>query len=209
MVNKKQVYFVRPIFSYRNYYEKIDGRSTIIDGLFELPFKWIYIKIADVIDVARGGSPRPIQDYITTDENGLNWIKIGDTDINSKYITRCKEKIKQSGLNKTRFVKKGDLLLTNSMNFGHPYILSIDGCIHDGWLVLSDQNNTYNKDYLYYLLSSPYVYKSFCSTVGGSVVKNLNSDKVANTIIPLLPIEEQKRIADKLNYLFNNLLKQK
>lgn len=191
----------------KNYYEKIDGRSTIIDGLFELPSKWIYIKIADVIDVARGGSPRPIQDYITTDENGLNWIKIGDTDINSKYITRCKEKIKQSGLNKTRFVKKGDLLLTNSMSFGHPYILSIDGCIHDGWLVLSDQNNTYNKDYLYYLLSSPYVYKSFCSTVGGSVVKNLNSDKVANTIIPLLPIEEQKRIADKLNYLFNNLLK--
>ena len=51
------------------------------------------------------------------------------------------------------------------------------------------------------------MYKSFCSTVGGSVVKNLNSDKVANTIIPLLPIEEQKRIADKLNYIFNNLLK--
>ena len=68
----------------KNYYEKIDGKSTIIDGLFELPSKWIYIKIADAIDVARGGSPRPIQDYITTDENGLNWIKIGDTDINSK-----------------------------------------------------------------------------------------------------------------------------
>ena len=93
------------------------------------------------------------------------------------------------------------------MSFGHRYILSVDGCIHDGWLVLSDRNNTYNIDYLYYLLSSPYVYKSFCSTVGGSVVKNLNSDKVANTIIPLLPIEEQKRIADKLNYIFNNLLK--
>lgn len=190
----------------KNYYEKVEGKSLIVDGLFELPSKWIYIKVSDVIDVARGGSPRPIQDYITTDEKGLNWIKIGDTDTNSKYITKCKERIKPSGLNKTRYVKKGDFLLTNSMSFGHPYILAIDGCIHDGWLVLSDQNNAYNKDYLYYLLSSPYVYKAFCSTVGGSVVKNLNSDKVLNTIVPLLPIEEQKRIASKLDYIFNNLL---
>lgn len=118
----------------------------------------------------------------------------------------CKEKIKPEGLYKTRFVKKGDFLLTNSMSFGHPYILGIDGCIHDGWLVLSDRFLVYDKDYLYYLLSSPYVYKSFCSTVGGSVVKNLNSDKVSNTIIPLLPLNEQKKISSKLDYLFNNLL---
>ena len=190
----------------KNYYEKVEGKSLIVDGLFELPSKWIYIKVSDVIDVARGGSPRPIQDYITIDEKGLNWIKIGDTDTNNKYITKCKERIKPSGLNKTRYVKKGDFLLTNSMSFGHPYILAIDGCIHDGWLVLSDQNNAYSKDYLYYLLSSPYVYKAFCSTVGGSVVKNLNCDKVLNTIVPLLPIEEQKRIASKLDYIFNNLL---
>lgn len=156
--------------------------------------------------MARGGSPRPIQDYLTNDKDGLNWIKIGDTNINNKYILSCKEKIKSIGLNKTRFVQKGDFLLTNSMSFGHPYILGIDGCIHDGWLVLSDYFNTYNKDYLYYLLSSPYVYKSFCSSVGGSVVKNLNSEKVANTIIPLPPKVEQERIAKKIDYIFNNLL---
>lgn len=92
------------------------------------------------------------------------------------------------------------------MSFGHPYILAIDGCIHDGWLVLSDTFKLFNKDYLYYLLSSPYVYKEFCATVGGSVVKNLNSDKVADTIIPLLPLREQNKIANKLNYIFNNLL---
>ena len=88
------------------------------------------------------------------------------------------------------------------MSFGHPYILKIDGCIHDGWLVLSDKFEVYNKDFLYYLLSSPYIYKSFCSTVGGSVVKNLNSDKVAETIIPLLSIREQTKIANKINLLF-------
>ena len=190
----------------KNYYEKIQNKDTIIDSVFDIPSTWNYIRLSNVLSVARGGSPRPIQDYITNDPDGLNWIKIGDTNINSKYINSCKEKIKPSGLSKTRFVSKGDFLLTNSMSFGHPYILAIEGCIHDGWLVLSDFCNAYNKDYLYYLLSSPYVYKSFCSSVGGSVVKNLNSDKVSNTIIPLPPLSEQNRIVVKLDYIFNNLL---
>ena len=92
------------------------------------------------------------------------------------------------------------------MSFGHPYILKIDGCIHDGWLVLCDKNDCFNKDFLYYLLSSPYVYKSFCSSVGGSVVKNLNSDKVSATIIPVPPISEQRRIVYKLEMIINQLI---
>ena len=190
----------------KNYYEKVGIINKKINDIFDIPTSWKYIKISEVIEVARGGSPRPIQHYITLEKNGLNWIKIGDTDVNSKYIVSCKEKIKPSGLKKTRFVKKGDFLLTNSMSFGHPYILKIDGCIHDGWLVLSDRYNMYDKNFLYYLLSSPYVYKSFCSSVGGSVVKNLNSDKVSNTIIPILSLNEQKRISEKLDLIFNNLL---
>ena len=91
------------------------------------------------------------------------------------------------------------------MSFGHPYILKIEGCIHDGWLVLSDIFNIYDKDFLYYLLSSPYIYKSFCSSVGGSVVKNLNSEKVLNTIIPLLSLSEQNKISRKIEEIFNQL----
>lgn len=125
--------------------------------------------------------------------------------MSSKYITSTKEKIIKEGLYKTRLVHKGDFLLTNSMSFGHPYILDIDGCIHDGWLVLSDLFNIFDKDFLYYLLSSPYVYKSFCSSIGGSVVKNLNSDKVSNTIIPLPPKNEQKMIAFKLDRIITQI----
>lgn len=195
MVNKKIGLLTRPIFSYRNYYEKISELPLI-------PHTWKYTKLSLIIDVARGGSPRPIQDYLTTRTDGYNWIKIGDTNINSKYITSAKEKILKEGLNKTRLVHPGDFLLTNSMSFGHPYILKIDGCIHDGWLVLSDHFNMYNRDFLYYLLSSTYIYKSFCSSVGGSVVKNLNSDKVLNTIIPLLSKQEQARISSKIENIF-------
>ena len=89
-------------------------------------------------------------------------------------------------------------MLSNSMSFGRPYILNIDGCIHDGWLVLNQRVNVFEQDYLYYVLSSKMVYYQFCNKVSGAVVNNLNSDKVRETIVPIPPLEEQKRIVSKI-----------
>ena len=132
---------------------------------------------------------------------GVNWIKIGDTEKNGKYISSTAEKIKPSGVSKSRMVHAGDFLLTNSMSFGRPYILKIDGCIHDGWLVISPINKIFDQDYLYWMLSSNYAYIQFCGKVSGAVVKNLNSDKVANSVFPLPPLAEQKRIVEKIQEL--------
>ena len=187
---------------YNSYYEKIltTGEVKCIDEEipFEIPESWEWVRFKYVADIARGGSPRPIKSYITDDPNGVNWIKIGDTEKGSKYINTVKEKIKQEGVVNSRMVYKGDFLLTNSMSFGRPYITNVQGCIHDGWLVISPCANTYDQDFLFYLLSSAFAYNQFSGKVSGAVVKNLNTDKVLDAIIPLPPIEEQKRIAQKV-----------
>lgn len=157
--------------------------------------KWTSYKISEIFDVARGGSPRPIQNYLTNSSDGLNWIMIGDTLENSKYITSTKNKIKPEGLKKTRMVHEGDFLLTNSMSFGRPYILKISGCIHDGWLVLSPKKDNVYPDFFYYLLGSKKLYQEFSKRASGAVVKNLNTSLVSQVEIPLPPLEEQKRIA--------------
>ena len=168
---------------------------------FDIPESWKWDRLGNVLVIERGGSPRPIKDYLTNEERGINWIKIGDTDKGGKYINSTNEKIIPEGMKKSRYVKKGDFLLSNSMSFGRPYILNIDGCIHDGWLVLKQPVVVFDKDYLYYLLSSPMVYNQFCGRVAGAVVNNLNSDKVALTVVPIPPIEEQHRIASKIEEL--------
>lgn len=165
---------------------------------FEIPESWEWVRLDDVLDIARGVSPRPIKDYVTTSENGINWIKIGDTEKGGKYINSTNERITLEGMKKSRFVKKGSFLLSNSMSFGRPYILNIDGCIHDGWLVLNQRVHVFEQDYLYYLLSSKMVYYQFCNKVSGAVVNNLNSDKVRETMVPLPPLEEQHRIVAKI-----------
>ncbi len=176
-------------------------REEILDSPFDIPESWVWVRLGNLFDISRGGSPRPIKAFLTTEENGLNWIKIGDTEKNSKYINSCQEKIIPAGLSKTRQVYKGDLLLTNSMSFGRPYILNIDGCIHDGWLVLHPLEAELFKDFFFYLLSSPVVFHQFQVSAAGAVVQNLNSDKVAQTVIPLPPLAEQKRIVAKLEEL--------
>lgn len=161
---------------------------------------WLWIKLGDISLIERGGSPRPIKDFLTEDADGLNWIKIGDTDKGGKYITSAGEKIRREGLTKTRLVYPGDFLLTNSMSFGRPYITQIEGCIHDGWLRISPPASLV-KDYLYLLLSSPYVRSFFVQAAAGAVVLNLNADKVRELPIPLPPLAEQHRIVAKVDEL--------
>ena len=187
------------------HYEKFsDGRVKDIED--ELPFAvpkgWTWCRLGEIADIARGGSPRPIEDFITDEANGINWIKIGDTAPESKYIISAKEKIKPEGKKHSRFVHAGDFLLTNSMSFGRPYILKINGCIHDGWLVFADIRNYLLKDFLYYGLSSQYIYSSFSLVAAGSTVKNLKANTVKQVLFPLPPLTEQQRIVNIIEAIF-------
>ena len=161
---------------------------------------WDYKKIGDVCTVERGGSPRPIDKFITDADDGINWIKIGDTR-DSMYITETAQKIIPEGMKKSRYVKPGDFLLSNSMSFGRPYILAIDGCIHDGWLVLRDDKNLFDKRFLYYYLSSTSTYNKFKSMAVGGVVNNLNSEMVRGVEVPIPSKDDQSEIADLLDNL--------
>lgn len=160
---------------------------------------WTECKLRFVANIVRGGSPRPIEAYIT-DGEGLNWVKIGDATGNGKYINNTKQRITRDGLNKTRLVPAGTLLLTNSMSFGHPYVLNIEGCIHDGWLAFFDFEKV-TQDYLYYFLESDVAMEQFLQSVEGSVVNNLNIDKVKSSYIAFPSITEQNLIVKRLDRL--------
>ena len=186
-----------------HYEQFADGSVKCIEDEipFELPEGWAWERLGNISTIARGGSPRPIKAFLTSDAKGVNWIKIGDTEKDGKYIFSTKERIKPEGVSKSRFVKSGDFLLTNSMSFGRPYILKTEGCIHDGWLVIGDIDLIFDQDYLYYALSAKYMYQTMSIMAGGSTVDNLNSDLVKSLMFPIPPINEQKYIARKVSDL--------
>ena len=156
--------------------------------------KWELVKLENIMEIVRGASPRPIDHYLTNGETGIAWIKIGDVSKGSKYITQTAEKITLEGAEKSRAVNEGDFVLSNSMSFGRPYILKISGCIHDGWLLLSNFSKKINKDYLYEVLSYEATQLQFTESAAGGVVQNLNTGRVKSTRIPLPPLEIQIQI---------------
>ena len=162
---------------------------------------WTIKSLGDVCLIERGGSPRPIEQYLTDDENGVNWIKIGDATDGGMVISSTKQKIIPEGVKKSRFVHRGDFLLSNSMSFGKPYILGVDGCIHDGWLVIRDSHNTFNKIYLYYFLGCPHTYESFKRMAVGGVVNNLNKDMVKKVRVAIPDSGTQDSFASKIEVI--------
>lgn len=192
----------RKIVAELNSYQRIiNGAREVYQAWkpqIEIDKTWEIVKIGDICKIERGGSPRPIDEFITDDPNGLNWIKIGDTKDDDKYITKTAEKIKKEGAKKSRKVLVGDFVLSNSMSFGRPYIMKIEGYIHDGWLRLSEDSSRISKDFLYYILSSNLIIEQFEKSATGGVVRNLNSDLVRNVEMPLPSIEIQKLVVEKI-----------
>lgn len=162
---------------------------------------WEWKSLGEIFNIERGGSPRPIKEFLTDKEDGINWIKIGDIK-NQKYLYKTEEKIIQEGLKKSKLVIEGDLLVSNSMSFGKPVIVKLQkGAIHDGWLLLKEKINL-NKEYFYYLFSSNFMYSFLSYQASGSTVKNLNIDKLKQIEIPLPPLKEQERIVGILDESF-------
>lgn len=192
---------------YNYYLDNLLNFKNINRGGCQAEVRWM--KMSEVMSISRGASPRPIQNYLTDAEDGIPWIKIGDVSPSSKYISSTKEKIKKEGATKSRYLKKGDFILSNSMSFGRPYILNIDGCIHDGWISMYGFEEHLDQDYLYYVLRSESVQTFWTAKANsGGAVSNLNSDIVRKTLIPIPSMAEQKRIAsilDRFDRLTNDL----
>ena len=162
---------------------------------------WEQRKFSELVQIERGGSPRPIDDFITDSPDGLNWVKIGDAPAQGNRITKTAEKIRPEGLSKTREVHPGDLILSNSMSFGKPYIMGIDGCIHDGWLLIRNTYNIFDLTFLCHLLGTHQMLNQYRSLAAGSTVNNLNKELVGNTVVTIPKIDEQRILGQYLEHL--------
>ena len=222
IVEQKQIgAFIRQLDNlitlHQRKFEKLTNvKKSMLEKMFpqngssypEIRFKgftdpWEQRKFSELVQIERGGSPRPIDDFITDAPNGLNWVKIGDAPTQGNYITKTAEKIRPEGLSKTREVHPGDLILSNSMSFGKPYIMGIDGCIHDGWLLIRNTYGVFDLTFLCHLLGTPQMLSQYRSLAAGSTVNNLNKELVGNTYVTIPSITEQRVLGAYLEQLDN------
>lgn len=157
-----------------------------------VPDSWNQGKLGDFAEIKRGGSPRPIQEYLS--DSGLRWLKISDvTSLQTPFVIDIKDHIIEAGLRKTVFLEAGSLVLSNSATPGVPKILDVDSCIHDGWLYFPESK--FSKEYLY--LYFKYIRQYLVNLSNGSVFNNLKTD-ILKRYPTILPDKETLRRFDDI-----------
>jgi type I restriction enzyme S subunit len=175
-----------------------------MEELRELPKGWVLTRIGDITEVIRGASPRPKGSPLYFGGN-IPWIMISDISREkSKYISKTKDHVNEEGAKKSRFLKAGTLILSNSGTVCVPKILAVDGCIHDGFVAFPSIKLSFKQLYLYYYFEHirPRVIQE---NKQGVTQVNLNTDIVKSISIPIPPTNEQHRIVAKIEELFTNL----
>ena len=165
-----------------------------------IPEGWRVFELQELVTIKRGGSPRPIQNYLS--ERGYRWLKISDaTCTASPFVFEIKEKIKESGLSKTVHLKEGSLVLSNSATPGIPKIMGVDTCIHDGWLYFPQSQ--LSKYFLFLLFKDRQ--KFLLSQGNGSVFTNLKTDIVKALKVVLPPMNTMENFGIIAESLFNTI----
>lgn len=165
------------------------------------PAEWEKAPLGLFLEIKRGGSPRPIQNYLS--DSGFRWLKISDvTSLNSPFVLEIKEHIKEEGLKKTALLKAGELVLSNSATPGIPKILDVDSCIHDGWLYFP--KSELSKYYLY--LFFKHIRKELVALGNGSVFTNLKTDILKAYPVVKADVVTLKEFDSLVTPLFDSML---
>lgn len=182
--------------------KQFPSRFVFNEEMGWVPEGWNPVKLGDYVTVKRGGSPRPIHDYLVND--GLPWVKISDaTASSSRFLMDTKQFIKPEGLKKTVMLKKGELILSNSATPGLPMFLNLDACIHDGWLYFP-KKTLFGDLYLYQLF---FVVRNELLMQGnGSIFTNLKTDILKNHMVVLPCIKLLNEIEDRLDAMHQKSL---
>ena len=114
---------------------------------------WPIKRIGDLATVARGSSPRPIADQRYFEGGDIPWIKIADATKSGKYLYETKEHVNEFGASFSRKLPIDSLIVAASGTLGYTQMLGVSGCVHDGWLYLTDFKGV-DKHYLYYFGSA-------------------------------------------------------
>src|SRR5438034_10784724 len=116
----------------------------------EVPTGWRFELLGNVASVRRGSSPRPAGDprYFG---GTIPWFKIGDaTRSGSRFLSATEEFVNEEGAKWSVRIPPGSLIVANSgVALGFAVIAEIEGCIHDGWLMLDNLSEA-DRDFIYY-----------------------------------------------------------
>ncbi|MBT8912679.1 restriction endonuclease subunit S [Lactobacillus delbrueckii subsp. bulgaricus] len=181
-----------------------DNLLEFLDAIFVKKFLNSYKQkdtISDFAEITRGASPRPISKYIVP--TGRPWVKISDvTSLTSPFLSETKEYISEEGIQNSRTVEPGDLILSNSATPGIPIFMDLEASVHDGWLIIRNLKMI-SKEWLYLYFRQ--MRKQLVAQSNGSVFNNLKTQIVKDFPMPLITQAEVDNFQQIVAPIFGDL----
>jgi len=157
---------------------------------------WPTKELGELTDISRGSSPRPIADTRYFDGGKVPWVKIADATKSGKFLYETKQHVNDFGASFSRRLPPGTILVAASGTLGYTQILGVEGCAHDGWLILQNLRDL-DRDFAYYALKT--LERHFFNSGSGAAIQNINTDILRKSEIPHPPLLVQQRIAGILS----------
>jgi type I restriction enzyme, S subunit len=174
------------------------------EQLYEVPENWVWVKAGDITDIVGGGTPKTtVKEYY---ENGdIPWITPADlSDFEDIYISRGQRNITKEGLKNSsaKLLPEKTVLLSSRAPIGYVAIAANPLSTNQGFKSFIP-SNVIDSEYLYWYLKRS---RKYLESMGsGSTFKEISASRCKEIKIPLPPINEQKRIAEKLSNLLSKL----
>lgn len=164
---------------------------------FDVPESWKWVKVGNVGSWSSGATPsRTNPAYYG---GSIPWLKTGD--LNDGFIQEVPEYITDLALEKTslRLNPIGSVLMAMyGATIGKLGILEIPVTTNQACCACIPYAGMNNKYLFYYLMS---MRQSYIGMAEGGAQPNISKEKIVNSLIPLPPAEEQRRIVAKIEEL--------
>jgi type I restriction enzyme, S subunit len=172
------------------------------DEFSALPQQWSWVFLRNIFDTITDGDHQPPP----KSDTGIPFLVIGNVNTGKLDFNRTRFVNKQyyDSIVESRKPKLGDLLYTVVGSYGIPVKVDTDQefCVQRHIAILKPSQHIF-ADYLYYILSSSFVYNQASEVATGTAQKTVTLKGLREIKVPLPPYGEQVHIAKIIEQKFS------
>ena len=184
-----------------SYYEKIGDKIRCIDAEipFDLPELWTFARLKHIGGIVGGGTPKTnIGKYW---DGNIPWLTPADlSGYDSMYISTGSRTITDFGLKSSsaQMLPANSILYSSRAPIGYTAIATNPVCTNQGFKSVVPYDFSISP-YLYYSLKART--DNIIQRATGTTFKEISGSEMAETIIPIPPLNEQSKIVEKVTQL--------
>ncbi|HEO3029710.1 TPA: restriction endonuclease subunit S, partial [Streptococcus agalactiae] len=178
-------------------YEKLaDGTIQEVEVPYEIPESWNWVKLRNIGSITSGGTPKSSEPSYYG--GNITWITPADMgkQQNNKFFAKSSKKITELGLQKSsaQLISKNSIVYSSRAPIGHINIVTEDYTTNQGCKSITPL--LVDLIFLYWLLQ--FRTKDIILRSSGTTFKEISASGFGDTLLPLPPLAEQKRIVAQI-----------